>query len=229
MAGCAAMPALLRPKAPFAADAIVVGDPARALLLAQDLLQQPKMCNHARGLWGYVGATAAGRDLTIQATGVGAPSAAAVLADLAELGVGRAVRVGTATALGREARLGELLIVTEAVASEGSAAAFGVAAGEALAADSELTGRLGEALGDDARAARIVSLDTVPSPAGRAAGAAAADMQTVALLARARELGIAVAALLAVVETRAHAQLDQERAERLAKLAGQAASRVLSP
>ena len=47
------MPARLRPTAPIAPDAILVGDPGRALLLAQELLEQPKMSNHARGLWGY--------------------------------------------------------------------------------------------------------------------------------------------------------------------------------
>ena len=45
------------------------------------------MSNHARGLWGYSGRTPAGAELTIQATGMGGPSAAVVLADLAELGV----------------------------------------------------------------------------------------------------------------------------------------------
>ena len=49
------MPSRLRPTAPFAADAILVGDPGRALLLAQELLEEPKMSNHARGLWGYSG------------------------------------------------------------------------------------------------------------------------------------------------------------------------------
>ena len=57
------MPARLRPTAPIAADAILVGDPGRALMLAQELLQQPKMSNHARGLWGYTGVTANGDEL----------------------------------------------------------------------------------------------------------------------------------------------------------------------
>ena len=52
--------ARLRPNASDAADAILVGDPGRALLLAQELLEQPKMSNHARGLWGYSGQTPAG-------------------------------------------------------------------------------------------------------------------------------------------------------------------------
>src|SRR4051795_7013930 len=107
------MPARLRPTAPIAADAILVGDPGRALMLAQELLEQPKMSNHARGLWGYSGVTADGRELTIQATGMGGPSAAVVLGDLAELGVRRAIRIGTCASLG-ELGLGELLIVTEA-------------------------------------------------------------------------------------------------------------------
>ena len=95
----ATMPQRLRPTAPIAADAILVGDPGRALMLAQELLEQPKMANHARGLWGYSGRTPAGEELSVMSTGMGGPSAALVLADLAELGVRRAVRVGTATAL----------------------------------------------------------------------------------------------------------------------------------
>ncbi|MGN6556593.1 MAG: phosphorylase family protein, partial [Solirubrobacterales bacterium] len=107
------MPARLRPTAPIAADAILVGDPGRALMLAQELLQQPKMSNHARGLWGYTGLTHEGHELTVQSTGMGGPSATVVLHDLAELGVRRAVRVGTCTSLGEQA-LGQIVVVTEA-------------------------------------------------------------------------------------------------------------------
>ena len=93
------MPARLRPTAPIAADAVLVGDPGRALLLAQALVEEPKMSNHARGLWGYSGRTPDGAELTIQSTGMGGPSAAIVLTDLAELGVRRAIRIGTCAAL----------------------------------------------------------------------------------------------------------------------------------
>ncbi|HEX5763607.1 MAG TPA: hypothetical protein VFY04_10880 [Solirubrobacterales bacterium] len=221
------MPVLLQPKAPFAADAILVGDPGRALLLAQELLAQPKMCNHARGLWGYSGVTPAGQELTIQATGIGAPSAAAVLADLAELGVRRAVRVGTATGLDRQSRLGELLLVAEAEATEGSAAAFGIGVGEAVTPDAALLDRLAEAVGGEARMARIISTDTVPDPNRAAVGAAAADMQTLAVLAQGRSLGLATAALLAVVETSGELLTDAQL-EETAKRAGGAVSRALS-
>src|SRR5258708_7329603 len=100
----------LRPSAPYAVDALLPGDPGRALALAQQLLVQPKMSNHRRGLWGYTGETPDGRPLSIQSTGVGGPSAAIVVAELAELGVRRAIRVGTCAALAPELAHGDLVV-----------------------------------------------------------------------------------------------------------------------
>jgi uridine phosphorylase len=227
--GCiAAVPARLRPTAPFAADAILVGDPGRALLLAQELLEQPKMSNHARGLWGYSGRTSAGRDLTIQATGMGGPSAAMVLADLAELGVERVVRVGTCVAFGSEAQAGELLLAGAALGAGGSADSFGVAAGETLPPDPDLLERLGSELGGEARTVTVASFDSMPAEAGATSGAAAADMQTLAVLARGQQLGIAAAAVLIVAETEGNEPLGGEELERVAARAGAAAEKALS-
>lgn len=222
------MPARLRPTAPLSTDAILVGDPGRSLLLAQELLEKPRMSNHARGLWGYSGRTPAGRELTIQATGIGGPSAAAVLTDLAELGVKRAIRIGTGTGLAPEAGLGDVLLVERALASVGSAAAFGLAAGEAVAPDAELLERLRREPVPEARVAEIVSLDALPATAATADSALAADMQTLAVLARAGELGIAAAVVLIVTEDSAGKTLSDERLEAAAKSLGQAASTVLS-
>jgi uridine phosphorylase len=127
------VPAHLRPTAAIATDAVLVGDPGRALLLAQELLEEPKMSNHARGLWGYSGQTPGGAALTIQATGIGGPSAALVLGDLAELGVRRVVRVGTCAG-SSDCELGELLLVSGAVAAGGSITSLGVAVGEMVPA-----------------------------------------------------------------------------------------------
>jgi uridine phosphorylase len=224
----------LRPTAPIAAAAILVGDPGRALLLAQELLTQPKMSNHARGLWGYGGHTADGEELTIQATGIGGPSAALVLTDLAELGVERAVRVGTCVAFGAAARAGELLAVEAALAVGGSAASFGVAAGETVAPDAELHSRLAGALAADARPVTVASLDTMPgreqaaAGAGAGAGAGAADMQSLATLATARGLGVAAGALLIATETERGESLEGERLEEIAARAGRAALEALS-
>lgn len=224
------MPSRLRPTAPLAADAILVGDPGRALLLAQQLLTEPKMSNHARGLWGYSGQTATGHRLTVQATGMGGPSAALVLADLVKLGVRRAIRVGTCVATRPHTEGGELLLVREAVAGGASAASFGIAVGKAVAPDAGLLERLREELGETAREARIASFDAMPPDQGQEAEEfEAADMQTVAVLARARSLGVAAAAMLVVEEGPDGQHLAQPVLEEVATRAGEAASTILSP
>lgn len=223
------MPIFLRPTAPVAPDAILVGDPGRALLLAQELLEQPKMSNHARGLWGYSGSGAAGQPLTIQATGIGGPSAALVLADLVELGVGRAIRVGTCVAADSALAPGDLLLVAEAIAAGGSASAFGAAPGEAISPEGELTERLRSELGKDTGGGAIASVDSHPAESMAPPGVLALDMQTAPLLAQARSLGVAVATTLIVTELPGQsAPLEKEELEERERLAGQAAAAVLS-
>lgn len=208
------MPARLRPTAPIAADAILVGDPGRALMLAQVLLEQPKMSNHARGLWGYGGVTPEGDELTIQSTGMGGPSASVVLADLAELGVRRAIRIGTGASLG-DLELGQLLVVSEARTP----------AGGTSHPDRKLTEGLSRSL-PGARLGVAASLDSLHDPErGRPTVLAeAADMQTAALFATAAELGVASAALLIVSERSDSGQLRDEDLEAAAKKAGTAAA-----
>lgn len=219
------MPARLRPTAPIAATAILVGDPGRALMLAQVLLEEPKMSNHARGLWGYTGRTPGGHDLSIQATGMGGPSAAIVLADLAELGVRRAIRVGTGTALDPGLGVGELLAIEEAHTWSGAGA------GASTRPNAELTAALERHLGAAGRPASVASLDTLhgggapsPVPAGDVA-----DLQTAALFAAAPPLGVRIAAVLVVSESAAGERLDDVAAEPAATRAGEAAAASLSP
>ncbi len=222
------MPTRLRPTAPMAQDAILVGDPGRALLLAQELLEQPKMSNHARGLWGYSGDTHAGRALTIQATGMGGPSAAIVLADLAELGVRRVVRVGTCVVFDPDVEPGELLLIEAALATAGSAASFGLAAGEMASPDPALKERLAAELGAGVRAVTVASLDKMPTDAAEAGGAPAADMQTLALLACGPTLDVAAAAVLIGTEVEARGGIGDEGLERAVVEAGTAAAKALS-
>jgi uridine phosphorylase len=212
------MPARLRPTAPIAPDAILVGDPGRALMLAQELLQQPKMSNHARGLWGYSGVTAADRELTIQSTGMGGPSASVVLSDLAELEVRRAIRVGTCIALS-DLDLGEFLVVNEALAP----------GGERSLPDPSLTDLLEEALEGSTRGL-VVSLDSLFRPEAELPSLVAegADMQTAGLLGAAGDGGVAVAAVLIAAERSDGGQLSEEDLEKAAKRAGQAAAAILS-
>jgi uridine phosphorylase len=217
------MPARLRPTAPFAADAVLVGDPGRALMLAQELLEQPKMSNHARGLWGYSGRTEAGEQLSVQSTGMGGPSAALVLADLAELGLRRAVRVGTCSALRTEVGLGQLIVVSEAVAWPGPGDGAGISY-----PNPDLTARLLTALGDGAKSGPVASLDALPGGGEAEGPATVADMQTATVLARGRELGLELAAVLIVATTTSGEVLGDEATAAAAKQAGDAARTVLS-
>ena len=193
----------LRPTNAIAADALLPGDPHRALGLAQELLVKPLMSNHAHGLWGYGGRTAAGRELTIQSTGIGGPSAAMVLAELAGLGVRRAICVGTCRAVDPGLRLGELRVVREAVGYDGVSHSLGAEA--PLTPDPDLGAALREAaVADGAAEAVIASVDVLGALDGRPAGEwakrgiVALEMSSAALFAAGPSCGVAVAALLAV-------------------------------
>jgi uridine phosphorylase len=190
----------LRPTAALAERVLLPGDPGRALALAQTLLGEPLMFNHHRGLWGYTGTAPDGEQLTIQATGMGGPSAAIVLSELITLGARRAIRVGTCGALASGLDLGELLIAREAISADGTSRALG--AGERVAADPRLT----EALSDQAPSARcgtVVSVDLFYDDGRRppAPDALAIEMEAATLFAIGAARGIPVACVLAVSDT----------------------------
>src|SRR5262245_7616510 len=151
------MPHHLRPSTPYAADALLPGDPGRALALAQQLLTEPRMSNHARGLWGYTGETADGHPLSTQSTGMGAPSDANGPQEPTGLGVHRTVRVGTCGALRAELGHGDLIVAGDAIAEDGASRALG--AGEIAEPDADLTRRLAAALPDSPEPGRVVTTD----------------------------------------------------------------------
>jgi uridine phosphorylase len=192
-------PVHLQPTAPLAERALLTGDPARALALAQALLEQPRMFNHSRGLWGYTGTAADGAPLTIQSTGLGGPSAAIVLAELCDLGLRAAVRVGTCQALNGGPALGELVCAEAALARDGTSAAL--AAGGRVSADPGLTAALS---GEADRTGVVVSTDLFYDDRREAerewiaAGALVADLQSAAVLAVAAARGIRAGCALTV-------------------------------
>ena len=191
-----AAPLILKPHEPVAERVLLPGDPGRALRLAQQLIDKPRMLNHHRGLWGYSGPGPDGALLTIQSTGLGGPSAAAVVAELVGLGARRLVRVGTAAGLG-DTPLGALVAVEAAIAGDGASRALG--AGERVEPDRALTAALAAA-GDACRG--LIASGDVHDPAAAEewarAGALAADLATAATLAAAVRLGVAAAAVVAV-------------------------------
>ncbi|HEV7941190.1 MAG TPA: hypothetical protein VGP17_00165 [Solirubrobacteraceae bacterium] len=199
----ALQPVHLRPTAPLAPRALLPGDPGRALALAQVLIEQPKMFNHHRGLWGYTGpARADGQPLTIQSTGMGGPSAAIVFEELVLLGLERAVRVGTCGALDPQLRLGDLVLATESIPGDGVGRRL--TNGTRPAADATLSAALRDAA-DPQSVGLIVSTDLFYDPASpeterswRAEGALAVEMEAASLFALGTLREVAVGCLLTV-------------------------------
>jgi uridine phosphorylase len=191
----------LRPTAPIAAEALLVADPGLAMALAQVVLCKPVMANHHHGLWGYSGMTAGDRALTVQSTGIGGPSTAAVAAELAAHGVTRAIRVGRCTALDPALDPGSVVVVDGALGLDGTSTALGV---DRPAPDEALTAALTTAVAAT-RAATVAGYDLAPVTAPqalrdswRADGATIADGETAALIALGARDGLAVAAALIV-------------------------------
>jgi uridine phosphorylase len=229
------VPLHLRPSTAYAEDVLLPGDPGRALALAQQLLTEPRMSNHARGLWGYTGETPAGRPLSIQSTGMGGPSAAIVLQELAELGVRRAIRVGTCGSLEPGLGHGELIVASDALAEDGASRALG--ATEVAKPDPDLTGRLTAALPGAPTPVRIVSTDLFydgdpgdegpPRPRADAwlrRGAVAVEMEAATLFALGSRLGVATACVLAVSDTFENGRRRRIDDERLADAAARMGS-----
>jgi uridine phosphorylase len=201
-------PVHLRPHADVAERVLLPGDPGRALRLAQQLLDAPKMLNHHRGLWGYTGAAADGAPLTIQSTGLGGPSAAIVVEELIGLGARRLVRVGTCGALA-DLPLGSLVIADAVLAHDGASRALGAV--HELAADPQLLAALAAA-GNGAATGRVLTTDLYYGTP-HSAEALAADLTSGAVFAVAARHGVPAACVLAVSE-RAGERLDAEALER---------------
>jgi uridine phosphorylase len=115
----------LKPATELAERVLLPGDPHRALAVAQALTEQPKMFNHHRGLWGYTGIAGDGELLTIQATGMGGPSAAIVIEELIALGARTLIRIGTCGATTGDHAIGAIVTPTAALARDGTSRSLG--------------------------------------------------------------------------------------------------------
>ena len=199
-------PIHLRPHADVAERVLLPGDPGRALRLAQQVVDAPKMLNHHRGLWGYTGIASDGAPLTIQSTGLGGPSTAIVVEELIGLGAQRLVRVGTCRAL-IDLPLGSLVVAERVRCEDGASRALG--AGAVLEPDPELlAGLTGGVVGE------VVSTDLYYDPRPeRWEGAVAVDLSTAALFAVAARHGVRAACVLVVSESPA-GRIDSEALER---------------
>jgi DeoD family purine-nucleoside phosphorylase len=228
------------------------GDPARAMAIATAQLEEPRMFNHRRGLWGYSGRTPDGLGVVVQSTGMGGPSAAIVCEELAELGAKTIVRVGTCGAIDPLLRAGDLVVADSAFADDGASQALVGAtaggasggAGNVLAGDVAITEALaacGERLHDERslHRGRVASVDLFYDPAAsdrharlRGQGALALEMEAATLFAVAARRGIRAACLLGVTDELwgdERKRLHTDQLTTLGDLLGEIAVHALEP
>jgi uridine phosphorylase len=231
-------PVHVRPTAPLAPRVLLPGDPGRALLISQVVLEAPKMFNHHRGLWGYTGRAADAELLTVQSTGMGGASMAIVLEELIALGAERLVRVGTTGALDADLGLGDLVVARDALAEDGASRGLG-AAGR-VPGDPGLTGALERAAGG--AAGTVVSTDLFYSrdeaaeararARWRSAGALAVEMEAATLFTLAGLRGVRAGCLLAVSDVLGDAtgrgRIDDAALERAGRRLGEVAVAALA-
>jgi DeoD family purine-nucleoside phosphorylase len=103
----------------YAEACLLPGDPLRARYIAETYLDDVVQRNSERGMLGFTG-TYEGKPVSVQATGMGCPSAAIVVEELVQLGVKRLMRVGTCGGLQPHHALGDLIVALTAVPQDGT-------------------------------------------------------------------------------------------------------------
>jgi DeoD family purine-nucleoside phosphorylase len=104
----------------YAEACLLPGDPLRAKYIAETYLDGAVQQNTERGMLGYTGEFE-GRPVSVQATGMGCPSAAIVVEELVQLGVKRLLRVGTCGGLQPDLALGDLIVALSAIPADATA------------------------------------------------------------------------------------------------------------
>lgn len=123
------------------AVALMPGDPFRVQLIA-DRLQDPVEVAHAREYRTVVG-TYKDLRVTAMSTGIGCPSAAIAVEELARCGVHTFIRVGSAAALQPQIEVGDLIVNTGTYRNDGTSLAY-APLGYPAVPDIELTTALTE-------------------------------------------------------------------------------------
>lgn len=102
--------------------ALLPGDPGRVPLIARRL-SDPRPIGSNREYTSY-GGKAGGERVAVVSTGIGGPSAAIAVEELARLGVEVMIRVGTCGAIQPSIKVGSLVIADSAVRMDGASAQY---------------------------------------------------------------------------------------------------------
>jgi purine-nucleoside phosphorylase len=93
------------------ADTILLpGDPLRAKYIAEEFLEDAKLYNEVRGMYGYTG-TYKGKEISVQGTGMGVPSISIYANELIqEYDVQKLIRVGSCGALQKDVQIRDVIL-----------------------------------------------------------------------------------------------------------------------
>src|SRR5574344_533249 len=96
----------------IAKNVLLPGDPLRAKYIAENFLENPKLINTVRNMFGYTG-TYKGQKVTVIGSGMGIPSVALYASKLYLFyNVKRIVRIGTAGAFNPDVHVKDLILAT---------------------------------------------------------------------------------------------------------------------
>ena len=222
----------------YAEACLLPGDPLRARGVAETFLEDVRETNSERGLLGYTG-TFEGKPVSVQATGMGAPSASIVVEELIRLGVKKLLRIGTCGGLAPGLALGDIVVVLSATPNDGATAALAGGEPHAPTADWELVHgavHAAKTLGTKVRVGPVVTTDLFydpdPERAKRwaARGMLAVEMEAAAILTLGALRGVQAGCLLLVSDTLSGGEFtrigDAELAEAVDRLAALALATV---
>jgi uridine phosphorylase len=102
--------------------ALLPGDPGRCESIAR-LFDRPRLVATNREYTTYTGELA-GRAVSVCSTGIGSPSTAIAVEELAAIGVKTFIRVGTTGSIQKQVRFGDLVVATGGVRDEGTTPAY---------------------------------------------------------------------------------------------------------
>lgn len=131
---------------------LIPGDPRRVEIIASFLDESEKVADY-RGFITYTGAKN-GVGISVSSSGIGCPSAAIAVEELARIGAKTLIRVGTTGALQKEVNMGDIVIATAAVRADGTSKNYVPAEFPAIA-DFEVINSLTQAVKESNRKAHF--------------------------------------------------------------------------
>ncbi|MFD1565668.1 nucleoside phosphorylase [Haloarchaeobius amylolyticus] len=184
--------------------ALIPGDPGRVDRIADHCDEAETIAENRE--YKVVNATYEGRELTICSTGIGCPSAAIAIEEMANVGVETFLRVGTTGALQSDIEIGDMVVATGAAKNEGTTKRYEAVEYPAVPDYDALSALVdaAQANDEDVHVGPIASDDAFYAETGDTvadwedAGLLAVEMEAAAVFSLARRKGLRAGAICTV-------------------------------